>query len=966
MKKRLLLVGLTLLFGIFAIAQYRTIDGTDNNLNNPDWGAAQHQLRTITSNGFADSISAPGGIDRPNPRIISNEMFAQDSLMPDVMGLSDYTWVFGQFIDHDVIETPTNPDEDASIMVDFADVHFNPGFAFPFVMIDMSRSLERPGTGTDTSNPRRYTNHITAWIDGSTVYGSEEERANYLRTFTGGKLKTSAGNLLPWNTDFNEYGAPIDPNAPAMENANPFSDQLFVAGDVRANENVSLTAVHTLFVREHNRLCDELAATHPDWDDETLYQHARKLVGGYIQSITFNEWLPTMGVQLPPYQGYNPSLNPNITNTFSAAAFRLGHTLLSSHIPRLDNDGNTIAAGDLTLLEAFFAPYELLEAGTIDPVLKGMATQIQQRLDCHVVDDVRNFLFGPPQAGLGGLDLAAININRGRERGLPDFNTLRQDIGLTAFADFADINSDPTVGETLAALYDNVNDIDPWVGMLAEEPMQDALFGETIMMIMMEQFLALRDGDRFYYQHDPGLSTSEIQDIHSTTFRDIIMRNTGITLMQANVFEAMLHDSICNANAPLATLEGNVETAGGLPVANVSVNINVYNDENPLTSNTTNQTGTYELADLPSCDHYEVVLEKNTNHSNGISTFDLILIRQHILLINELDDPYKVIAADANNDKNVSTFDLVELRKLILSIQDELSSNKSWRFVDVNTTFTDPNDPFDAVLDYLEIDAFNANSAADFIGIKIGDVNDSVDPSAFSGHVDNRSEAPFLLTIADQVIESGQNYTLAVPASKLFDLAGLQFALDFDPGALSIMNINTTAGDHLSMANFNIEKNKGLVSFSWDGEISRPDQAFFTIELEAKTDGQLSDYIHLNHDQMRAEAYSHDLLISDLELFFDPSLTTTSAETGAFTLHQNTPNPFHAQTTVSFELPGADEVILDVFDVAGRSVYTHKQAASAGLNLITIDQSQLSESGVLYYQLKTSFGNLTKKMILLD
>lgn len=964
MNKRLLLVGLTLLFGIFAIGQNRTIDGSNNNLSQPDWGVAGHQLRTITSNGFFDSISAPGGLDRPNPRIISNEMFAQDSLMPDLMALSDYTWVFGQFIDHDVIETPTNPAEDASIPIPFADEHFNPGGLFPFITIDMTRSLERPGTGTDVNNPRRYTNHITAWIDGSAVYGSDNERATYLRSFEGGKLKVSTGNLLPFNTDTHEYGATLDANAPVMENGNPFNDQLFVAGDVRANENVSLAAVHTLFVREHNRLCDELAIAHPDWDDETLYQRARKLVGAYIQAITYNEWLPTMGVNLPSYQGYDPSFNPDITNVFSAAAFRLGHTLLSSHIPRLDNEGNTIAAGDLTLLEAFFAPYELLEEGTIDPVLKGMATQIQQQMDCHVVDDVRNFLFGPPQAGQGGLDLASININRGRERGLPDFNTIRQDLGLPKYNDFSEFHTDSLVGITLASLYDSVDDIDPWVGMLAEKPMPNALFGEVIMTILMEQFQALRDGDRFYYQHDPALGTEEIQEIHNTTFRDIIMRNTGITLMQANVFQAMEHDSICSADAPLLALEGNIMTAEGMPVANVDVNINVFNEENPLTNNTTNESGIFALADLPSCDHYEVVLEKNTNHANGISTFDLIMIRQHILLVNQFDDPYKVIAADANNDKNVSTFDLVELRKLILSIQDEFSSNKSWRFVGANTIFADPNDPFSATLDYLEIDALSNESIADFVAIKIGDVNASADPGAFNGIGQDRNESNLRLALMDQSIEAGQTYDVLIPATALAEMAGLQFAMDFDTEALALLSVEPASVNHLSTANFKVDSHKGQLNFSWDGDLSENDQVLFTVKLKANSDGRLSDYIQLNTDRMPAEVYSKELVVSDLELFFDPSLTATTAETGAFTLYQNTPNPFRAETTITFELPSSDEVILEVFDVAGRAIYKAEQSANTGLNLMTIDKSHLNETGVYYYQLRTSYGSQTKRMIL--
>ncbi len=299
MNKPLQVIWILLLIGIQGFGQNRTIDGSSNNLQNSNWGASGNQLRTLTSNGFEDGISAPGGINRPNPRIVSNTIFAQDSMINDALTLSDFTWVFGQFIDHDVIATPSNHDEDISIPINFSDPHFNPGGAFPFIEIGMTRSLEHPGTGTSSINPRGYTNDITSWIDASNVYGSDLDRAEYLRSFTEGKLKTSTGNLLPFNTDNHEYGGIIDDSAPFMDNENPFNDQLFVAGDSRANENVALASFHTIFVREHNRLCDELVLANPNWSDEELYQHARKIVSAYIQSIVYDEWLPVMGVHLP-------------------------------------------------------------------------------------------------------------------------------------------------------------------------------------------------------------------------------------------------------------------------------------------------------------------------------------------------------------------------------------------------------------------------------------------------------------------------------------------------------------------------------------------------------------------------------------------------------------------------------------------------------------------------------------------
>jgi hypothetical protein len=164
-------------------------------------------------------------------------------------------------------------------------------------------------------------------------------------------------------------------------------------------------------------------------------------------------------------------------------------------------------------------------------------------MDSKIIDDVRNFLFGPP--GAGGLDLAAININRGRERGLPDFNTIRANLGLRKYFFFQQMDWNYNILIKMVKTYKNVNKVDPWVGMLVERPRPGKLFGETIMTIMEEQFGALRDGDRFFYENDPVLSDDEKRMIRNTTMYDVLMRNTRIELMQRNVFKAMPHDQIC-------------------------------------------------------------------------------------------------------------------------------------------------------------------------------------------------------------------------------------------------------------------------------------------------------------------------------------------------------------------------------------------------------------------------------------
>ena len=564
-----------LLLSISTSAQiYRSYDGTNNNIDNPTWGAANAQLTRISTADYADGISEPKldmTHNRPNPRVISNKLFAQESTISNGLSLSDFTWAFGQFIDHDISFVEDNSQESLSnIEIPSDDLYFTPGSK-----MHMSRSKSAPGTGTDIDNPRQHNNHITSFIDASSVYGSDEERANWLRTFEGGKMKTSPGNLLPWNTVTGNQNDEIDYTAPFMADDTRSLSRYFVAGDIRANENPLLLSFHILFVREHNRLCDELAEAHPAWNDERIYQRARKLVGAFIQEIVFNEWLPAMGVNLPRYTGYKSNVNPSISNEFSGAAFRIGHTLINSNIVRMSNDGSDIPGGNISLRDAFFNPFVMVLSGGIDPFFKGMATQAQQEMDSKVIDDVRNFLFGAP--GQGGLDLAAININRARERGIPSFNQIRQDLGLPPVNSFYTLTHDQEVADIMEDVYGSIDNLDPWVGMVSEHHIgSEALFGELMMTILKEQFQVLRDGDRYYYEVDDELTDEQKDMVTNTTMREIIMRNTNIILMQDEVFKAMPHEMI--AVGPTIK-EFNLEaTLYPNPTAGDVTNIKYYSD----------------------------------------------------------------------------------------------------------------------------------------------------------------------------------------------------------------------------------------------------------------------------------------------------------------------------------------------------------------------------------------------------
>jgi hypothetical protein len=307
---------------------------------------------------------------------------------------------------------------------------------------------------------------------------------------------------------------------------------LFLAGDVRANENVELSAIHTLFLREHNQIANAIAARNPSMSDENIFQLTRRIVVAELQFITYNEFLPALlgPHPLPSYTGYQPDVNPGIATEFSTAAYRIGHTLINDDVEFLDNDGNPIRA-EMDLDDAFFNPQPLKDVGP-SPLLKYLATDDAQEVDTQLVPSLRNFLFGPP--GAGGFDLASLNIQRGRDHGLSDYNTVRAAYGLARVTSFAEITSDPVLQGKLQTLYGSVDSIDLWIGGLAEDHVAAASVGPTFRAIMVDQFTRVRDGDRNWYALT--FTGEQLAAVQQTRLSDIIRRNTTITKIQDNVF----------------------------------------------------------------------------------------------------------------------------------------------------------------------------------------------------------------------------------------------------------------------------------------------------------------------------------------------------------------------------------------------------------------------------------------------
>lgn len=499
---------------------WQSYDGSGNNLFSPNWGMIEIALLRKSTSDYSDGISALAtrGPNNQNPRIISNSICEFTGSKLNVNNLTDMTWAWGQFVDHEVDITETNSAEPANIITPTQQE--DPNEQYPGRTIDFNRSVS-----VLNSLPRQQPNAISAFIDATNVYGFNPIRVYTLRALNGnGKLLTHTSDNDEDILIYNTVGLP---NAiPTGATASDF----FLAGDVRVNENVLLTGMHTLFLREHNRLCDEIVVDFPEYQgkDELIFQRARATVAGIMQVITYEEFLPALlgSHGLDKYQGYDPKVNASITTEFSTVGYRLGHTMLSPFL-------KVGIGGSLELRDAFFNP-NYIQSNGVNQLLYGACQQIMQEIDGELVDDVRNFLFGSPTA-TNLLDLASINIQRGRDHGLPGYNDVREVYGLSRVNNFSEITSDSIVQNKLSTLYGSADYIDPWIGCIVEDHLSGAAVGPLVANIIKDQFDRLRRGDRFYYENNILLSEDEKDEIGKTKLSDVINRNTSIRV-QDDVF----------------------------------------------------------------------------------------------------------------------------------------------------------------------------------------------------------------------------------------------------------------------------------------------------------------------------------------------------------------------------------------------------------------------------------------------
>ena len=553
------------------VNKFRSIDGTCNNLLRPLLGAANTQFRRILPAQYEDGISVPVGHDQqvngdpfaapwPSARTVS-EAVVKD-LPHSSKVLTHLFMLWGQFVDHDLdlfAEFETTECEES------CDLEETCPFCFPikvsrldptFGLTTYNKAQCLPLTRSvgvcmkphnDTYDiARQQINQLTHYQDASNVYGSTKEVADSLRLFSGGLLRqggrtnSSKGNL-PVGDELSDSGAPF-----------------FVAGDVRANEHVALTVMHTIWLREHNRIVRELAEINPCWNDERLYQEGRKILGALMQVITYKEFLPLLlgekGFKtfVGYYPGYSSDVNASVPNAFATAAFRFGHSLINPVFARLDKENKPLYIGPLGLREAFFNPLQYYISGGTDPILRGLLQDRSRQVDEFVDRILTTQLFAKSNDSLGQ-DLAARNIQRGREHAIPSYRDY-QEFCYDMFGVSSEFTSLITKFR-LRKIYGNrgfKEGIDLWVGGLAEKRIEGSNLGSTFACIIGKTFADLRNGDRFYWENAYVFTKAQKASLGNIRFSKVICDNADdITEIIPRVFETGQQEKDCDSLSSL-------------------------------------------------------------------------------------------------------------------------------------------------------------------------------------------------------------------------------------------------------------------------------------------------------------------------------------------------------------------------------------------------------------------------------
>ncbi|XP_037665025.1 lactoperoxidase isoform X2 [Choloepus didactylus] len=549
---------------------YRTITGDCNNRRNPALGAANRALARWLPADYEDGLSLPfgwtpgktrNGYLLPLAREVSNQVVGylkEEGVLDQNRSLLFMQW--GQIVDHDMDfapDTELGSSEYSKAQCEERCIRGDNCFPIMFPPKDPKMKTQgkcmpffRAGFVCPTppyqSLARQQINALTSFLDASFMYGSEPSLANRLRNLS------SPLGLMAINQEVSDHGLPYLPFDSKKPSPCEFINTTakvpcFLAGDSRASEQLLLATSHTLFLREHNRLARKLKRLNPQWDGEQLYQEARKILGAFVQIITFRDYLPIvlgdeMQKWIPLYQGYSESVDPRISNVFTFA-FCFGHLEVPPAVFRLDENYQPWGPEpELPLHALFFNTWRMVKDGGIDPLVRGLLAKksklmIQNKM---MTGELRNKLFQPTHK-IHGFDLAAVNIQRCRDHGQPGYNSWRGFCDLSqpqTKEELGAVLQNPKLAEKLLELYRTPANIDIWMGGIAEPLVSGGRVGPLLACLLGKQFQQTRDGDRFWWEN-PGVFTKKQRDsLKRVSFSRLVCDNTHITKVPRNPFQA--------------------------------------------------------------------------------------------------------------------------------------------------------------------------------------------------------------------------------------------------------------------------------------------------------------------------------------------------------------------------------------------------------------------------------------------
>ncbi|CAO2579083.1 Dual oxidase 2 [Lemmus lemmus] len=527
--------------------EVQRFDGWFNNLKYHQRGATGSRLQRLVPANYADGVyQALEEPLLPNPRRLSDAVTQGRAGLASIHNRTVLGVFFGYHVLSDLVsvETPGCPAEFLNIYIPRGDPVFDPDKRGD-VVLPFQRSRWDHKTGQSPSNPRDLTNQVTSWLDGSAIYGSSHSWSDTLRSFSGGQLASGADPAFPRESQVQL----LMWMAPDPATGQGGSQGMYAFGAQHGNREPFLQALGLLWFRYHNLCARKLAREHPHWGDEELFQHARKRVIATYQNIALYQWLPSFLQKNPPeYSGYHPFMDPSISPEFVVASEQFFSTMVppgvymrnsSCHFRKFSKEGS----GSFPALRVCNSYWirenpNLKSAEEVDQLLLGMASQISELEDRIVVEDLRDYWPGPDR--FSRTDYVASSIQRGRDMGLPSYSQALLALGLEPPKNWSALNPqvEPQVLEATAALYNqDLSQLELFLGGLLESHGGP---GPLFSSIILDQFVRLRDGDRYWFENTKNglFSKEEIAEIRNTTLRDVLVAvsNVDPSALQPNVF----------------------------------------------------------------------------------------------------------------------------------------------------------------------------------------------------------------------------------------------------------------------------------------------------------------------------------------------------------------------------------------------------------------------------------------------